>query len=157
MSDRIYLTKEELNKIIQELKYLKSIGRSKIAKDISDAREKGDLSENAEYHAAKEAQAHHEMKIFSLEKKIRNIKIIDTDKIDYSKVCITSQVTIMNLDNKKCMTYRIVSDNSIDTKKNTISFKSPIGKNILHKKVNDIVNVNTPSGILKFKILSISK
>ncbi len=155
MSDFIYMTKDRLQTIIKELKYLKKEGRIKIAKNISEARDKGDLSENSEYHAAKEAQTHHEFKINRLEKLLMNAKLIDINKISCSKVNIMTNVTLVNIKTNKCVTYQLVSEHESDIKNNKISIQSPIGKTICNKHINDIVNIKTPGGIITFKILKI--
>ena len=141
MSSITYVTKETLDQMIAELNQLKSAGRSEIAKAIAEAREKGDLKENAEYDAAKEAQGHHEAKI----------SIIDT-----SKVTVLSKVKILNMKTKKSIEYQIVSENEADIKLGKISVSSPIGKGLLGKKVAEVVEVTTPGGLMKFKVEHIS-
>ncbi len=156
MSNITYVTKETLQQMIDEVNVLKSSGRAEIARAIAEAREKGDLKENAEYDAAKEAQGHHEAKIAQLENAIANSRIIDLSSIDTSKVTILSKVTITNLGTKKQLQYQIVSENEADLKLAKISVTSPIGKGLLGKKVGDIAEVQTPGGIMKFQIDSIS-
>lgn len=151
-----YVTKETLEQMIEELNQLKSVGRSEIAKAIAEAREKGDLKENAEYDAAKEAQGHHEARISVLETAVVNARVIDISTIDTSKVTILSKVTIKNMGTKKSLQYHIVSENEADLKQSKISVTSPIGKGLLGKKVGDVAEVQTPGGILKFKIENIT-
>jgi transcription elongation factor GreA len=151
-----YVTKETLEQMIEELNQLKSVGRSEIAKAIAEAREKGDLKENAEYDAAKEAQGHHEARISVLETAVVNARVIDISTIDTSKVTILSKVTIKNMGTKKSLQYHIVSENEADLKQSKISVTSPIGKGLLGKKVGDVAEVQTPGGILKFKIEDIT-
>lgn len=151
-----YVTKETFDKMLEELNLLKSAGRSEIAKAIAEAREKGDLKENAEYDAAKEAQGLHEAKIAVLENAVATSRIIDVADMDTSKVTILSKVEITNLKLKKKFIYQIVSENEADLKLGKISISSPIGKGLLGKKVGDIADVETPGGKLQFKIESIS-
>jgi len=151
-----YVTQETLEQMIEELNQLKSVGRSEIAKAIAEAREKGDLKENAEYDAAKEAQGHHEARISVLETAVVNARVIDISTIDTSKVTILSKVTIKNMGTKKSLQYHIVSENEADLKQSKISVTSPIGKGLLGKKVGDVAEVQTPGGILKFKIENIT-
>lgn len=140
----------------EELKELKGNGRAEIARQIAEAREKGDLKENAEYDAAKEAQGHHEAKIAVLEAAIISARVIDAKDIDLSKVSVLSKVEVTNLGNKKTMTYQLVSEREADIKQGKISITSPIGKGLLGKHTGDIAEVVTPGGTLKFKIESIS-
>lgn len=151
-----YVTKETLDQMIDELNQLKSVGRSEIAKAIAEAREKGDLKENAEYDAAKEAQGHHEAKIALLENAVANARIIDISTIDTSKVTILSKVKMLNMNTKKSIQYQIVSENEADLKQGKISVTSPIGKGLLGKKVGEVAEVQTPGGIMKFKVEDIS-
>jgi transcription elongation factor GreA len=151
-----YVTKETLQSMIEELNQLKSVGRAEIAKAIAEAREKGDLKENAEYDAAKEAQGHHEAKIAVLESAVVNARVIDVSTIDTSKVTILSKVKIKNMANKKQMEYHIVSENEADIKLGKISVSSPIGKGLLGKKKGEVAEVQTPAGIMKFKIEDIT-
>lgn len=151
-----YVTKETLQSMIEELNQLKSVGRAEIAKAIAEAREKGDLKENAEYDAAKEAQGHHEAKIAVLESAVVNARVIDVRTIDTSKVTILSKVKIKNMANKKQMEYHIVSENEADIKLGKISVSSPIGKGLLGKKKGEVAEVQTPAGIMKFKIEDIT-
>ena len=156
MSGINYVTKETLEQMREELSQLKTTGRAEIARQIAEAREKGDLRENAEYDAAKEAQGYHEAKIAQLEAAIASARIIDTKDIDTSKVSILSKVKMTNLGNKKTVEYQIVSEKEADLKAGKISVTSPIGKGLLGKTVGDIAEVKAPSGILKFKIENIS-
>ena len=156
MSDISYFTEEGLSKLKNELYLLKTTGRKKIAQQIADARDKGDLSENAEYDAAKEAQGLHELKISKLESALSNAKVIDKKNIDASKVSILSMVEIKNLQNSMKFTYQIVAEEESDLKLGKLSVKSPIGSSLLGKKKGDKVSINTPSGNIKFEILKIS-
>lgn len=156
MSELNYLTKETLAQMKEELNKLKSSGRAEIARQIAEAREKGDLKENAEYDAAKEAQGHHEAKIAQLEAAIVSARVIDAKDIDTSKVSILSKVTVTNLGNKKTVVYQIVSEKEADLKLGKISSTSPIGKGLLGKQVGEVAEVQAPSGTFKFKIESIT-
>ncbi|TAN17040.1 MAG: transcription elongation factor GreA [Chitinophagaceae bacterium] len=156
MSDITYVTKETLEQMQQELTRLKTKGRAEIAKAIAEAREKGDLKENAEYDAAKEAQGYHEARIAQLEATIINARIINMKDIDISRVSILSKVTILNLKNQKQMTYQLVSENEADIKSGKLSVGSPIGKALLGKKTGEVFDVNTPAGILQFKVEKIA-
>ena len=156
MSNITYVTKDTLDLMIAELNSLKGAGRSEIAKAIAEAREKGDLKENAEYDAAKEAQGHHEAKISVLENAVVNARIIDTKDIDTSKVTILSKVKMLNVKAKKSIVYQIVSESEANLKLGKISVSSPIGKGLLGKKVGEVASIETPSGIIKFKVENIS-
>ena len=156
MSNITYFTKEGLKKLNDELHHLKTKGRAEIAKQIAEARDKGDLSENAEYDAAKDAQGLHELKISKLEESISNARIIDESDINTDKVSILSKVKIENLNLKKEFQYTIVSEEESNLQEGKISIKSPIGMGLLGKKKGDIVSVNVPSGKIKFKIIDIS-
>ncbi len=156
MSTITYVTKQTLDQMIEELNILKSSGRAEIARAIAEAREKGDLKENAEYDAAKEAQGHHEARIAILDAAIINSRIIDISTIDTSKVTILSKVKMENMGNKKSIEYQIVSENEADLKLGKISVSSPIGKGLLGKKVGEVAEIETPGGILKFKVKGIS-
>jgi len=155
MSTVSYYTKEGLEKIKAELNDLKTRGRSDMAKQIAEARDKGDLSENAEYDAAKDAQGHLEAKIAQLEKVVGNARIIDESKLDNSKVSILSKVKIKNLANKMEFTYTLVSEEEADLKEKKISIQSPIGKGLLGKKIGDKAKINTPGGTMEFEIIEI--
>ncbi len=156
MSDVSYFTEEGLSKLKDELHLLKTVGRKKIAQQIAEARDKGDLSENAEYDAAKEAQGLHELKISKLETSLSNAKVIDKKNIDASKVSILSKVDIKNLQNNMKFTYQIVAEEESDLKSGKLSVRSPIGSSLLGKIKGDRVLINTPSGNIKFEILNIS-
>ncbi len=156
MADLNYLTKETLAQMREELNKLKSSGRAEIAGQIAEAREKGDLKENAEYDAAKEAQGHHEAKIAQLEAAIVSARVIDAKDIDVSKVSVLSKVEVTNLGSKKTVVYQLVSEREADIKLGKISVTSPIGKGLLGKQIGDVAEVTTPGGALKFKIESIS-
>lgn len=156
MSQITYVTKETLQQMMDDLNQLKTVGRAEIARAIAEAREKGDLKENAEYDAAKEAQGHHEARIAVLENAIVNARIIDTSTMDNSKVTILSKVKIRNHKTKKDIEYQIVSENEADLKLSKISVTSPIGKGLLGKKVGEIAEVTTPGGVMALEILNIS-
>ena len=156
MSKKIsYYTKEGLDKLTSELAMLKTKGRSDIAKQIAEARDKGDLSENAEYDAAKDAQGHLEAKIAKLEDLVGNARLIDETKIDTSSVSILSKVTIKNKKNGASVTYMLVSEEEADLKAGKISTQSPIGKGLLGKKKGDVAKVKTPAGDMEFEIVNI--
>lgn len=156
MSGINYVTKETLDQMKEELTQLKTAGRAEIASQISEAREKGDLRENAEYDAAKEAQGMHEAKIAQLESAIANARVIEVKDIDTSKVSILSKVKVTNMNTKKTVEYQIVSEKEADLKAGKISVTSPIGKGLLGCHVGDVAEVTAPSGVIKFKVLSIS-
>ena len=157
MSDVSYYTKKGLKKLKDELNQLKDIERPKASNAIAEARDKGDLSENAEYDAAKEAQGMLEMKISKLEEVVANARIIDESQLDLSKVLVLSSVTIINLNNKMEMNYTLVAESEADLKSGKISVNSPIGKGLLGKKVGDVAEIKVPNGILNFKIKSINR
>jgi transcription elongation factor GreA len=154
MSD--YVTQETFDKMREELQRMKSIDRPAASKAIAEAREKGDLKENAEYDAAKEAQGMLEAKIKQLEGVISNAKIVDPGTIDISKVTILTKVTITNMATKKTVTYQIVGEKEADLKQAKISASSPIGSGLLGKVVGEIAEVQAPNGIIKFKVENIS-
>jgi len=156
MSKYNYLTKNGYNRIKNELEELKSDGRKKAAQDIAEARAQGDLSENAEYDAAKDAQGMLELKINELEKILANARMIDEDNIDTSKCSILTKVTIRNVANKREATYQLVSESEADLKAKKISISSPMGKGLLGKEKGDIALVVTPGGSIKFEILDIT-
>lgn len=156
MSDIIYLSKKGYEDLKNELNKLKTIDRPHVINQIAEARDKGDLSENAEYDAAKEAQGLLEARISKLEIDLSNSRIIDESKLDDSKVSLLSKVTIKNISNNTEMTYAIVSESEADLAAKKISASSPIGKGLMGKVVNDIVDISVPNGIVKFKILNIS-
>ena len=156
MSGISYYTEEGLQKLKDELNELKTKGRSDIAKQIAEARDKGDLSENAEYDAAKDAQGLLELKIAKLEEVVGNARVIDESQIDTSKVSILSKVKIKNTKNGMETTYTIVSEEEADLKAQKISIKSPIGQGLLGKKVGEVAKIEAPAGEIKFKVLEIS-
>ena len=156
MSGLNYVTKETLEHMREELTQLKTAGRAEIARQIAEAREKGDLKENAEYDAAKEAQGYHEAKIAQLEAAVMNARIIDAKDIDTSKVSILSKVKLTNLITKKSVEYQIVSETEADLKAGKLYVTSPIGKGLLGKNAGDVAEISVPSGTLQFKIESIS-
>ncbi|MFN8286806.1 MAG: transcription elongation factor GreA [Chitinophagales bacterium] len=156
MSGIFYVTKEGMDKLVEEVKYLKSVKRPEVAKAIAEAREKGDLSENAEYHAAKEEQGHLEAKIAEMETQLASARIMDESKLDTSKVGILSTVDVMNLKLKKKMTFTLVSEAEANLKENKISVTSPIGKALLGKVVGEKTKAHTPGGEMEFEILKIS-
>jgi len=157
MSDISYYTKEGLKKLKDELKQLETVERPFITNQIAEARDKGDLSENAEYHAAKEEQGLLETRIAKLKNIVSNARLIDDSKVDNSKVFILSKVTIVNVVNKAQVQYTIVAENEADLKQKKISIDSPFGKGLLGKKVGDIAEIKTPNGVLNFEIVEISR
>jgi len=157
MSKVSYYTEEGLKKLRRELNTLKDIERPKISNAIAEARDKGDLSENAEYDAAKEAQGMLEMKISKLEETLAGARLIDESQLDISKALVLSKVKIKNESNGMEMDYMIVADGEADLASGKISVNSPIGRGLLGKSVGDIAEINVPNGILKFKILKISR
>lgn len=156
MSETNYVKKDTFEKMKEELYQMKSVDRPAASKAIAEAREKGDLKENAEYDAAKEAQGMLEAKIKYLEGVIATARILDETNIDTSKVSILTKVGLTNMGTKKQVTYQIVSEKEADLKLGKISVTSPIGKGLLGKVVGDVVDVQVPAGTLKFKIESIS-
>lgn len=152
----VYVTQETFDKMREELQRMKSIDRPAASRAIAEAREKGDLKENAEYDAAKEAQGMLESKIKQLEVAVSNAKIVDTSTIDTSKVTILTKVTITNLATKKTFTYQLVGEKEADLKAGKISASSPIGKGLIGKKVGEIAEVQAPNGVMKFSIDDIS-
>ena len=157
MSEISYITEEGLDKLKAELDYLTSIERPAISRLIADAREKGDLAENAEYHAAKEAQGMLEMKISRLEDMIARARIIDESRIDTSRVQILNKVKIKNRMNNRIMEYLLVSETEADLKAGKIAVNSPIAKGLLGRKVGDVVEISVPSGLMTFEIINISR
>ena len=157
MSQINYYTEEGLKKLKDELHEMKTVQRPAISEQIAEARDKGDLSENAEYDAAKEAQGILEMKIAKLEAIIANARLIDETNIDTSKVLILSRVKIKNVANGMEMEYTLVAENEADLKAKKISVDSPIGKGLLGKKQGDVADVQTPNGIIKFEVIEISR
>ena len=157
MSQINYYTAEGLQKLKDELNHLRTVERPSISEQIGEARDKGDLSENAEYDAAKEAQGILEMKISKMEAIVANARLIDETHMDNSKVFILSKVKIRNMSNAMDIEYTLVAENEADIKVRKISIDSPIGKGLLGKKVGDIVDIQTPGGILQFEIIDITR
>lgn len=157
MSNYSYYTPEGLQNLKDELEHLKSVERPAISKQIAEARDKGDLSENAEYDAAKEAQGMLELKISKMEDAMANARLVDESKIDSSRVSILSKVTIENSSNGQKMNYLLVAENEADLKAGKISVSSPIGKGLLGKGKGDTAEIDVPNGKLKFKIVEISR
>ncbi len=156
MSDIQYMTQEGYNRLKDELEELRTTGRMEAAKAIAEARDKGDLSENAEYDAAKDAQGMLELKISEMEKVLSSARIINESQLDNSKVTVLSKVKIRNTKNKAEFNYQLVSESESDLKLGKISVGSPIGAGLLGKKVGDMAQVKTPNGDLEFEILDIS-
>jgi len=157
MTEVTYFTQEGLDKLKEEVAHLKSFGRSSISKQIAEARDKGDLSENAEYDAAKEAQGLLELKISKLEQVLGNARVIDESKIDNSKVLALSIVKIKNIKSGAEMTYQLVAEKEADLKSGKISIKSPIAQGILGKSVGDTAQITIPNGSIEVEILEISR
>ncbi|MDN3641657.1 transcription elongation factor GreA [Lutimonas halocynthiae] len=157
MSDVSYYTAEGLKKLRDELEHLEHTERPRVTQEISDARDKGDLSENAEYHAAKEEQSMLEYKIAQLKDTLSKARLIDESLLDTSKVLALSIVKIKNIDNKMEFEYTLVADAVSDLSQGKLSVSSPIGKGLLGKEVGDITEIQVPNGIMKFEILSISR
>lgn len=156
MSKYSYMTQGGYDKLVADLDYLKTKGRAEAAQAISEAREKGDLSENAEYDAAKDAQGLLELKINNMEKVMANARIISPEDLDTGKVTVLSKVTIENVKNKKEITYTLVAAAEADLKLKKISVSSPIGEGLLGKEVGEIAEVKTPGGVIQFKIKNIT-
>lgn len=157
MSEVAYYSAEGLKKLRDELEQLEHVERPRVTKEIADARDKGDLSENAEYHAAKEEQSMLEYKIAQLKDTLSKARLIDESLLDTSKVLALSKVKIKNLDNKMEFEYMLVADAVSDLSQGKLSVSSPIGKGLLGKKVGDVTEIQVPSGIMKFEILNISR
>lgn len=157
MSKVSYYTAEGLKKLRDEIEYLKSVERPKASQAIADARDKGDLSENAEYDAAKEAQGLLELKIAKMEEVLANARLIDESQLDTSKVLVLSNVRIKNQTNGMELTYKLVAESEADLKSGKISVTSPIGKGLLGKSVGEIAEISVPNGTLKFEILEITR
>jgi len=156
MAQASYMTEEGLDNLKKELEQLTSVERPAISQQIAEARDKGDLSENAEYDAAKEAQGLLEMKIARLEDMVANARIIDESKIDTSQVQILNKVKIKNTKNNQQVEYMLISENESDIKNGKISVAAPIARGLLGKKVGDVVDIKVPSGIMSFEIMEIS-
>jgi len=152
-----YYTKEGLKNLKDDVDQLIKVDRPALSKQIAEARDKGDLSENAEYHAAKEAQGFLELKISKLQELIRNARIMDESKLDTSKVLLLSIVKIKNLKNKKEMQYTLVPEQEADLKSAKISVTSPIARGLLGKKVGDIAEIKVPAGVIPFEIIEITR
>lgn len=157
MSNISYYTEEGLKKLKDELNQLKDVERPKASNAIAEARDKGDLSENAEYDAAKEAQGMLEMRISKLEERLASARVIDESQLDNSKVLVLSKVKIRNKSNGMTMDYMIVADGEADLSKGKISVNSPIGKGLLGKSVGEIAKINVPTGFIDLEILEISR
>ncbi len=157
MGNEVYLTREGFHKLQAQLEALKSTERRKIAKAIGEARAQGDISENAEYDAAKEAQAHNEARIAELESKLSNVRIIENEKIPSDKIFIGAIVELKDLDSGEKMTYMLVSPEEASYEENKISVFSPIGKGLLSHKAGETVELKVPAGTLKYKVLSIKR
>lgn len=157
MSEIKYYSEEGLEKLNEELRSLIAVDRPAASRQIAEARDKGDLSENAEYDAAKEAQGLLEMKISKLEQTIRNARIIDESKLDTSKILILSHVTIKNMKNNATMKYTIVPESEADIKHGKLSVNSPIAKGLLGRKLGDTVEIQVPAGKLNFEVMEISR
>lgn len=157
MSKISYFTKEGLEKLKKEIDHLERVERPKISQQIAEARDKGDLSENAEYDAAKEAQGLMEAKLSKLKNELANARLVDESQLDTTKVLILSKVKIKNVKNGMEMEYTLVAGNEADLKEKKISVDSPIGKGLLGKKVGDIAPIQTPGGIVEFEIVEISR
>ena len=157
MSEISYYSAEGLKKLKEELVQLEQVERPRVTVEIADARDKGDLSENAEYHAAKEEQSHLEFKIAKLKNVISSARILDESQLDTSKVLIHSNVVIKNTANGMEFKYRLVADSETDVRNGKLSVNSPIGKGLLGAKVGDVSEIQVPSGVMKFEIISISR
>src|SRR5690625_2688796 len=156
MADITYVTKDTFEKMRKELSELKTKGRAKIAEQLSEAREKGDLKENAEYDAAKDAQGLHEAQIARLEETLANTRILNKNDLDLSRVSVLCTVKLTNLKTKKTVSYQLVSPNEADLKAKKISVSSPIGKGLLGKKVGEVADIQIPAGTTQFRIEDIS-
>ena len=151
-----YMTEEGYKKILEEITFLETVKRPEISRQIAEARDKGDLSENAEYDAAKEAQGLLEMKIAQLKDKVANARMIDDTKLNTHTVQILNKVKIKNTKNNAVMQYMLVSESEANLKEGKIAVSTPIGKGLLGKKVGDIAEIQVPSGIMTFEIIDIS-
>jgi len=157
MAEIIYLTEDGLKKLQNELNHLKNVERPSISRQIAEARDKGDLSENAEYDAAKDAQGMLELKISKLETELSNARIVDESKIDLTKVSVLSKVELRNLTNKQVLHYTLVAEKEADLKNGKLSVTSPIGKGLLGKKAGEVAEIAVPSGTLKLEIVAITR
>lgn len=152
----VYMTEEGYKKMLEEITFLETVKRPEISRQIAEARDKGDLSENAEYDAAKEAQGLLEMKIAQLKDKVANARMIDDTKLNTHSVQILNKVKIKNTKNNAVMQYMLVSESEANLKEGKIAVSTPIGKGLLGKKVGDIAEIQVPSGIMTFEIIDIS-
>ena len=157
MSEISYYSEEGMKNLKKELDQLEHVERPRVSNDIAEARDKGDLSENAEYHAAKEEQSHLEFKIAKLKEVISNARIIDESKLDTSKILIHSKVKLKNTVNNLEFIYTLVADSETNIKEGKLAVNSPIGKGLLGKEVGDVVEIQVPNGILNFEVLEISR
>ncbi|MBC8986097.1 transcription elongation factor GreA [Pedobacter sp. N36a] len=157
MTEVTYYTQDGLDRLKEELHHMKTTGRQQISKAIAEARDKGDLSENAEYDAAKEAQGLHEAKIAKLATTLSTARLIDESKLDTSKVLALSIVKIKNVKNGSTMSYQLVAESEADLKTGKISVKSPIAKGLLGKSVGDTIEIQVPAGMIEFEILEITR
>ena len=157
MSEVSYYSEEGLKKLKEELAQLEQVERPRVSQEIADARDKGDLSENAEYHAAKEEQSLLETKIAKLKNVVANARIIDESQLDTSKILFHSVVKLKNTANKMEFTYTLVADSESDVRNGKLSVNSPIGKGLLGKKVGEVAEIKVPNGIMKFEVLEISR
>ncbi len=157
MSDISYYSEEGFKKLKGELDFLEQTERPRVSNDIAEARDKGDLSENAEYHAAKEEQSLLEFKIAQLKNVVSNARILDESQLDTSKILIHSKVKLKNIANGMEFNYQLVADSETDIKNGKLSVNSPIGKGLLGYKLGDIAEIKAPNGIMKFEIVEISR
>ena len=157
MSKVSYYTKEGLKKLKDELEHLERVERPRVSNEIAEARDKGDLSENAEYHAAKEEQSLLELKITKLKEVLSTARIIDESQLDTSKVLIYSTVKLKNTANNMEFTYTLVADSETNIKEGKLAVNSPIGKGLLGKQVGDVAEIQVPNGMMKFEVLEISR
>ncbi len=153
----VYMTEEGYKRMMDEIVYLETVQRPEISRQIAEARDKGDLSENAEYDAAKEAQGLLEMKIAQLKDKVANARIIDNSKLNTREVQILNRVKIRNVQNNMVMTYTIVTESEADLRTGKIASSTPIAQGLLGKKVGDIAEIKAPAGLMQFEIVEISK
>ena len=157
MSKVSYYTKEGLKKLKDELEHLERVERPRVSNEIAEARDKGDLSENAEYHAAKEEQSLLELKIAKLKQVVSTARIIDESQLDTSKILIYSTVKLKNTMNNMEFTYTLVADSETNIKEGKLAVNSPIGKGLLGKQVGDVAEIQVPNGIMKFEVLEITR
>ena len=155
--DEIYLTKEGHHKLMEELALLKTVRRREISKAIGVAREHGDISENAEYDAARDAQAHNERRISELEDKISRARILDYENMPKDEVLIGAKVSLKDMDSEEKLEYILVSEEEADYSLGKISVSSPVGQGLIGHKENEVVQIKIPAGVLKYKIISISR